>query len=210
MTRPLSSEQIRATRERVLDLALELLVRDGPESITLRAVARAAGMSRSTPYSYFRDKQAIIDGLRARGFRRLAAAYGEAIDPASPPLAQLRAAGLCYLRFARAEPQLYQLMFGRPVEEATSTELAAAVDAFGQAALAPLLVCRDAGLIDLDVDMLNRALWAMLHGLVALDGVCSLGGPDEVERSFDVVGWIITYGLFRPGVDPTQPLEVRP
>ncbi|MBW2458283.1 MAG: WHG domain-containing protein, partial [Deltaproteobacteria bacterium] len=183
-----------------------LLRTAGATRITLRAVAQSTGMSRTTPYSYFRDKNEIIDGLRARGFRRLAADYRGAIDPASSPLTQLRAAGLAYLRFARGEPQLYQLMFERPVDREASGELAEAVDTFRQVALAPLLVCRRGGLTDLDVDMLNRSLWAMMHGLVSLQAVHSFGGPDELDRSFDVIGWITAYGIFRPGVDPSQPL----
>ncbi len=206
MTRPLSSEQIHQTRERVLDTADTLLRSDGAACITLRAVAQSAGMSRTTPYSYFRDKSEIIDGLRARGFRQLAADYQAAIDPTTSPLNQLRAAGVAYLRFARSEPQLYQLMFERPVDPAVSGDLAEAVEAFRQVALAPLESCRRGGLTDLDVDMLNQSLWAMMHGLVSLHGVHSFGEPEQLDRSFDVIGWITAYGFFRPGVDPSQPL----
>ena len=62
---------------------------------------RAAGISRSTPYGYFRDKDEIVDGIRSLGFYRLAEVCTHAIATQSDARHSLTAFGLAYVLFAR-------------------------------------------------------------------------------------------------------------
>jgi AcrR family transcriptional regulator len=93
--------------------ARAILAEDGAEALSLRAVARRAGVSAMAPYRHFPDKEALLAAVAADGFREFAAAL-EAADGAAPPGEALLAQGAAYVRFACAHPALFRLMFGPP------------------------------------------------------------------------------------------------
>ena len=81
----------RDTGEVVLDRALGILRAAGPEAISVRAVADAAGTSTRAVYAVFGSKQALVDALAERGYRRLAelvAAVRETDDPVADLVAR--------------------------------------------------------------------------------------------------------------------------
>jgi AcrR family transcriptional regulator len=139
LTLPTSSPRERAIPDRyhhgdlrraLLRSAEDALERSGPAALSLREIARAAGVSHNAPYRHFPDRDALLSALAAEGFRRLAAALAEAAT-AAPPADRLRAAGRAYLAFARAHRALYLLMFGPGPRKAAHPELhAAALSAF--------------------------------------------------------------------------------
>jgi AcrR family transcriptional regulator len=89
------------------------LAANGRLGFTLRGTAKRAGVSHAAPAHHFRDANALLAALAARGFRRLEAAMREAQANAPPdPRAQLIAAGVGYFRFGYNNPALLQLMFG--------------------------------------------------------------------------------------------------
>ncbi len=115
-------------RRGLLDAAESLLERDGgPAALSLREVARAAGVSHNAPYRHFADREALLAALAAEGFSRLAAAL-KAAAASSPPTRAL-AAGRAYLRFARTHRALYLLMFGPDIRKCAHPALAAAARA---------------------------------------------------------------------------------
>ncbi|MEI9923410.1 MAG: TetR/AcrR family transcriptional regulator [Bradyrhizobium sp.] len=96
----------------VLLAAEKILERDGLQAVTLRAVARAVGVSHTAPKNHFGDLMGLLSELAAVGYLRFAGAIGEAID--STPVDardRLRAMGSAYVAFARAHPKLFLLMF---------------------------------------------------------------------------------------------------
>ncbi len=90
----------------LLEAALAILEQDGINGLTLRAVARRAGVSHMAPAHHFGDLQGLLSELAALGFRRFGAALGEAAGPD-----RLDAMGRAYVAFARANPALFRLMF---------------------------------------------------------------------------------------------------
>ena len=89
------------------------LAEKGPAGFTLRGTAKRAGVSHAAPAHHFRDANALLSALAARGFERLKAAMDAAQAAAAPdPQAQLVASGIGYFRFGMANPALLQLMFG--------------------------------------------------------------------------------------------------
>src|SRR5919107_731159 len=70
-------------RQALLDAALELLRAEGAAALTLRAVARAAGVSQAAPYRHFADRGALVAAVAEEGFERLGAAMmgAMAADP---------------------------------------------------------------------------------------------------------------------------------
>ncbi len=95
----------------LLKAAQIVLERDGLNGLTLRAVAREAGVSHAAPTHHFGDLTGLLSELAAVGFRNfnatLNAASATGTTPAESGLARARA----YLAYARAQPGMYQLMF---------------------------------------------------------------------------------------------------
>ena len=60
-----------ALRQALLDAALEILTEDGLDAMSLRAIARRAGVSQAAPYSHFKNRDEILAGVAQLGFERL-------------------------------------------------------------------------------------------------------------------------------------------
>jgi AcrR family transcriptional regulator len=97
-------------RRALLRAAVTILERDGLAALSLRAVAREAGVSPAAPYHHFKDKNELLKAVGAEGFARLKAALIEAFaanggDAAGADL------GVAYVEFAQANPALYRVMW---------------------------------------------------------------------------------------------------
>jgi AcrR family transcriptional regulator len=100
----------------LLQAAEQLLAEQGAASLSLRAVAKQAGVSHAAPYRHFRDKAALLRALAQGGFERLAGAIEVATGNASQnPEQKLVEAGVAYVRQAVERPALTRLMFGGSV-----------------------------------------------------------------------------------------------
>ena len=97
-------------REALLDAAEELLPRHGPEGLTLREVARRAGVSHGAPYHHFDSRDALLAASAERGFIGL----GEAMQGAVGATPRDRLVAICeaYVDFAARHPTRFRLMFG--------------------------------------------------------------------------------------------------
>ncbi len=94
---------------------LRLLSERDADSLSLREVARAVGVSAPSVYRHFPDKEALMTALAEEGLKRLAAAQHEAADEAGGGEAGFAATGRAYVRFALANPALFRLIFTSPV-----------------------------------------------------------------------------------------------
>jgi AcrR family transcriptional regulator len=133
--------------------ARELLEQDGPEALSMRAVAERLGIRAPSIYKHLPDKQALEHAVISAGFEELAVAFqgtAEAVDA-------LGALAAAYRRFAREHPHLYRLMTERPLRREL---LEPGVE---ERAAAPLL---DALGGDEDT---ARAVWAFAHGMTILE-----------------------------------------
>ena len=170
----------------LIDAGLELLREGGAEALTLRAVARAAGVSQTAPYRHFRDRGALVGAVAQAAFARLGTAIGRALQKGEPGLPALRRGLAAYVRFAVEHPAEYRVMFG--------AELAARDDLpdLEAAALGAFAILRDGiarlqerGLLgEGDAPVRAISAWATLHGLamLALDGQTAVTG-----RSIDTL-----------------------
>jgi AcrR family transcriptional regulator len=99
-------------RAALLAEAERTLRADGIEALSLRELARQAGVSHAAPRRHFADRQALIDALAEAGFLRLADEVQRAADEAGEDYrARLRAAAAAYVRFATRDAALTELMF---------------------------------------------------------------------------------------------------
>ena len=106
--RPYHHGRLRAV---LLAGAEQTLREDGIEALSLRDLARRAGVSHAAPRRHFADRQALLDALAEAGFTRLADDVSAAIDAGGDYPARLHAAAAAYVRFATRDAALMELMF---------------------------------------------------------------------------------------------------
>jgi len=102
------------TADRLVDVAVRLAAREGIEALTLRRIARGAGVSHGAPLRHFASLADLLSDVAARGFRLLREAIEGSADglPAGAgALPRLAAAGRAYVRCAVENPGLFALMF---------------------------------------------------------------------------------------------------
>jgi AcrR family transcriptional regulator len=118
----------------LLDAVDEVVREQGVSALSLRDVARRAGVSHAAPGHFFQNKAGLLAAFAARGFARLAEVVGEEFARSTPAdgAAALAALGRSYVRFAVTEPAEFEVMFRLDALDQTSMELRAASDlAFG-------------------------------------------------------------------------------
>lgn len=99
-------------RAALLGEAERTLREQGIDALSLRDLARQAGVSHGAPRRHFADRQALLDALAEAGFARLGDEVRAAIDDAGEDYqARLRAAATAYVRFAIRDTALLELMF---------------------------------------------------------------------------------------------------
>jgi AcrR family transcriptional regulator len=159
-----------ALRETLLQATLELIESEGIGAVSLRQVARTAGVSPGAPYHHFPDRAALLTALADEGFRRLATALAEAHDAAATPSAALEALINGYVTFARNNPAYFRVMF-RP--ELTRPHKSPDGMQAGEAAFGVLDRTVDECLSANEVTTVDRhvlaiSLWSLAHGYASL------------------------------------------
>lgn len=165
----------------LIAVARDMLERDGPEALSLRAVAQAAGVSRTAPYNHFDDKEALLAALAGAGFRALADAQSAAAEAVDGAAERLVAIGRSYVGFALAHPQLYRLMYGVGVSDwCRHPGVRDAKRASFEPVQAALAEHLGSGADPHALRVAAVAAWAEVHGLsmLLLDG--SLGDDADV------------------------------
>ncbi|WP_397400937.1 TetR/AcrR family transcriptional regulator [Phenylobacterium sp.] len=94
----------------LVDAARRLLESEGPSALSLRAVAREAGVSPAAPYHHFKDKAELLDAIANEGWDILGTQMAAA-KAATTGMQQLTALGIAYVCFARDNPALYRVMY---------------------------------------------------------------------------------------------------
>lgn len=176
-----------ALKTAVVDAAARILDRDGIAGLTLRGAAREAGVSHAAPKNHFGDLAGLLSELAASGYVRLREEMLAAAEAEHSPSAKLHAIGAAYVRFARARPGLFLLMFRGERLDMTRPALREAA-----AALFDVLAGAVANEPDVDANLDEHEAaevvmaWSQVHGLAMLliDGklrpiLNRLAGVDE-------------------------------
>lgn len=157
-------------RQAILAAAGELILEKGYEAFSLRRVAERIGYSATTIYLYFENKDALVAAVIEEGFARFLRAL-EAVDT-EDPAARLSDLGRAYVRFARANPVYYRLMFmHRPdlIALAQRGENAGTFTASFEVLHRAVQRAIDAGAIRAgDARGYSFVLWALVHGVASL------------------------------------------
>lgn len=184
-------------RNTLLAIATELLAEDGVHALSLRKMAKRAGVSHNAPYMHFADKEAVLAAIAEEGFRLLTIDVESAIAQAENNTRQkLIVASQAYVNFALNHPNHLQVMF-RPVDVAKYPNLLKV----SQASLNQLFELVKSGqergeLSAADTHEMTKAIWAMVHGVsaisVAYNTTILLPGKASVE---DTVSTFVTFLL---------------
>ncbi|OBB82048.1 TetR family transcriptional regulator [Mycobacterium colombiense] len=144
----------------ILAEAARLVAERGADGVSLRELARSAGVSHAAPAHHFTDRRGLFTALAAHGFALLAQALVDARG-------DFVGAALAYVRFAIDHPGHYRIMFDKSLLDASDAELAAA-----EAAAATELARGVATLQDPDARADPRgaelAAWSLVHGFATL------------------------------------------
>ncbi|MBA4793458.1 TetR/AcrR family transcriptional regulator [Phenylobacterium sp.] len=98
-------------RRALVEAACRLLETEGPGALSLRAVAREAGVSPAAPYHHFKDKSELLDAVAHEGWEKLDAAFEAVRRSGIAPGHLVRELGVAYVCFAREHPALYRVMY---------------------------------------------------------------------------------------------------
>jgi len=197
----LSDQDVAEFRERLCDAAEHLFAEQGPEAVTMRQLAQALGVSAMTPYRYFKDKDAILAAVRARGFNRHADALERAYAEASAAGGDaFNAVGRAYVDFALRNPEAYKLMFdiAQP-SEADYPELVAAGDRSRATMTRHLDDLIAAGRLKGDKAFIGHLYWSAIHGPIMLQFSGKLAPPFAAERLIGELVSILNEHFFPSG-----------
>ena len=156
-------------RRALVDAALGLVARSGTGAVTLREVARHAGVSHAAPYRHFADKEALLAAVATEGFRALQEEMVAAATAATGPRARFQATGIAYVHFATNHPAHYRVMFGAAVAPSDDLELQNAGQAAFQVLTDAIAACQQTGVVRGGaIEPLAIAAWSIVHGLSML------------------------------------------
>ena len=146
-----------------------MIVEHGLDAVSLRGVAAALGVTAPALYAYVDDKLDMLRGVAESEFERLLASF-ESIE-AESPLELVRLQAHAYVRYALADPALFQMIFlFRPdfVPQPNVDELPAATRAFASGASSVEAAMADGSLRAGDPMLVSLALWAATHGAASM------------------------------------------
>lgn len=154
----------------LIDTTIALIEEIGVEKVTVREVAKRAGVSAGAPFRHFKSKSALMTAVAEQAMERLYEAVTAAQDPAleSDPLAQLEGIGIGYLSWVRNNPTHFQVVSDRKLIDFPSSDLSTTLNARIRVRMVELLTrARDNGQLapDLDIDTVILDCRAVVYGL---------------------------------------------
>jgi AcrR family transcriptional regulator len=158
-------------RSALIEAALEMLATRSPDSLSLRELAKRAGVSQAAPYRHFKDKEALLAAISEQAFELKLRYLIEGMESAKgDPLETYFACGLSYFRMGMRHPQHFKLMFrdaSRPRDE--HPDLARVACSTFTLVSNMVRRCQSAGLMG-PGDPYQKAMqcWAVVHGFTSL------------------------------------------
>lgn len=157
-------------RRALVDAARRLLESEGPSALSLRAVAREAGVSPAAPYHHFKDKAELLDAVAHEGWEILGAQMTEAKGTAEG-MHQLTALGIAYVCFARENPALYRVMYDAVRDKEALPEGMEGQDDSAYCMVRDTMVEHGADpAADTHLELATIAAWCGAHGLAEMAG----------------------------------------
>jgi AcrR family transcriptional regulator len=188
--------------ERLVDVTEQLLAREGIEAVTLRRIARRAGVTHGAPLRHYRSLATLLSEVAARGFQMLSRAVeaeAAAVPAGQGPGARLAAGARAYVGCAVANPALFALMFRTDALDPDHETFARDSRAAFEQLVHLVRAVQDAGWRSAqDTRRLAGSLWALMHGLATLfsQGAYGVVVPDtSLDQALGVTIDLILHDL---------------
>lgn len=167
-----------------------ILEKEGPAALSLRAVAREAGVSPAAPYHHFKDKCDLMAAVANEGWHELGVAVAEARAQAGDARHGLSEIGVAYVTFARKNPALYRVMYDSACDrEDMPAHVKDEASGWGQVRQALIEVGIDPE-NDRELKLATIASWCAAHGVAEMVGFkdfedikAELGGEEAFIRA---------------------------
>ena len=155
----------------LIGAGVKILAKEGVGGLSLRKVAKKAGVSHSAPYAHFPDKQSLIAAISTEGFKQLYAELDAAISPyAKNPRRQLAEGAWAYVQFAMDNTDTFNTMFSGVLEK--EKDYPAYVESSRKTferVVEIIRVCQDAGVLRSGpTEIMAISVWGQLHGIISL------------------------------------------
>jgi AcrR family transcriptional regulator len=179
----------------LLASASDILESEGPDGLSVRRIAAAAGVAPMGVYNHFDSKSGIVEALYIQGFARLGAAMQAMAQIADPSEALLDGARR-YRDLALAHPMAYQLMFLRAVPgfEPTDHAIGECTDAYEHLVAAVERAMRSGVMVEGEPMETAQLIWATIHGWVSLE-LLGLGFVEDRDAGYDRLCQALLRGL---------------
>jgi AcrR family transcriptional regulator len=155
----------------LIEAGAKILSEEGAAALTLRKVARQAGVSHSAPYAHFADKQALIAAISTEGFKKLYAKTAAVIEAhVGNPLQQLIEAAWAYIEFSINNPSYFRIMFSSVLEKEKDYPEFVEISQQTFAQVVEIVAaCQKAGILrPAPADLMAVAVWGHVHGIISL------------------------------------------
>jgi AcrR family transcriptional regulator len=186
-------------RQTILSAAVKELVHGGIRDLSLRNIAACLGLAPNAIYRYFSDRRELEAALSSEAARQMEVALRKAAEGCEP-LTAIREMSCAYIKFAKHNHHLYEAMmsFHAPEHDATSHE-----------SLWTFTVEQVQRIAGLDrAAQASVALWAFLHGAVALEAAQVLGEIKPASGlEFGFEAWLMAASTRR---EPIDTLRIKP
>lgn len=191
----LKNELVRAGRQ--------ILVSRGIEHLSLREVARQAGVSHAAPYRHFTDKESLIAAIAEEGYDGLNNALRSELSPEKGAEAELTDLAAAYLRYACTEADHMKVMFGSFIADFTDHKsLAEAANQSMAFVLQSLSRLKKENKLEIrDLNSAALAAWSVVHGMAMLRVEQRIGLHKKSKKELENLGrQMVRYVIhgFRP------------
>ncbi len=176
-------------RSQLIKAARQLVINDGADQFKLSAACRLAGVSTAAPYRHFSDRDKLLDAVIIEGFHDLESMMRQSSgEHEAGSYEAISAIGSAYVEFARAQPNLFRVMFANR-QGCNSDETRQAGQRAFRVLLEQVAAFQKKTRIDDTVSHAALPLWTLVHGLsfILIDNNLGLGDqpldiPNMVAR----------------------------
>jgi AcrR family transcriptional regulator len=150
---------------------IDILAQDGVRGLSLRKVARQAGVSHAAPYAHFADKQSLIAAISTDGHQKIYEKIARIMEQyPDDPLRQFVETAWVYVEFGFEEPDHFRVTFSGAVEKERDYPALVEMTAKNFGVLRQLVAhCQAAGILGPgEPDLVAIGVWGLVHGFVSL------------------------------------------